>query len=64
MVQSKRQISQKRLRELGDDLVAAIENAAWQDEQGHANLFRPTHHMESAMFLWKAMTRSKIHAKK
>lgn len=53
----------RELKDLGDDLVAAIENACWLDFDGHKNLHGPTLHMQTAVNSWKHLTRSKINEK-
>lgn len=46
------------LKRLGDDLVSAIENAAWKDHCGKTpNLTGPTHHMFQAVQNWQEVTR-------
>lgn len=47
------------LKELGDDLVNAIQDAAWTKhyDSGKPNLLAPTPHMERAARNWKEATR-------
>lgn len=45
------------LKKLGDDLVQAIQNAAWNDDVGSNNLSGPTYHMREAVSNWKEATR-------
>ena len=43
----------KVMQLLGDDLVAAIENACWRGFDDRPNLHGPTYHMRTAVNMWK-----------
>lgn len=47
----------KTMQLLGDDLVAAIRDAAWTWADGRPNLHGPTFHMHDAVDKWKEATR-------
>lgn len=42
-------MSKEKLIELAEDLVSAIENAAWITSDGEVNLTAPTPHMKNAI---------------